>query len=182
MHVGLGSERGRYGWRQAGRSLITLNSCLVLPKGDSALQSTGRLGETTGPKSMTVAERLPWTHPSPAVSPLAGAPGMPLTSFLPSPLSFPGERKRAAGLSSAVHAVGPRLGSAALPVCACCLPAPTDLLFVQLGEKCHHRPRGPLLFLGHVSAWSRLAVVHSGIFPRITHTPCQFPRHIYTRK
>ena len=139
--------------RQAG--LVALGSCLGLPKGgcaaDSALRGRGRWDETTGPKSTIVAERLPWAHPSPPVRALAGAPAMPLTAFLPSPspLSFPAERKRMARSSSAVHAAGPWLGSAALPVGACCLPAPADLLFVRLRERSHQRAQGSPPFLGH---------------------------------
>lgn len=66
--------------------------------------------------------------PSPAVGPLAGAPGSISALSLSAELCW---GTKASG--RAVHAARPRLGSAALPQGACCLPAPADLLFVQPG-------------------------------------------------
>jgi len=80
------------------------------------------------PNRPPVAERLSWAHPSPALGPPTGAPGMALPALLcsPSPLSF-------ALLSTQW---GLSLGPLPFPRGVAVSQAPADLLSVRLRERC----------------------------------------------
>uniref|UniRef100_A0A663F1A6 SUN domain-containing protein n=1 Tax=Aquila chrysaetos chrysaetos TaxID=223781 RepID=A0A663F1A6_AQUCH len=121
---------------------------------------------------MTVAERLPWAHPSAAVRPLAGAAGTPRQHFRPLPL-------HGAFLGSTKEWPGPPLLSRQRGLGLALLPFPWDLAVSQHPQTfplCGWERNAvaghgdPLLFLGHLRGCVPPVLLAAGQRSRPHHT------------